>query len=230
MKILIVEDERTLVKYLKRILEKKGFTVLECYDGNDALQFIEMNYQALDLIILDIALPGLSGDVICKKIRKEHITTPIIILTARDAVTDKIMGLNYGADDYVSKPFSANELVARIRALLRRPKNMISDVIHAGNVTIWTQKQKVFKNRKEIKLTLKEYQLLRYFVTNPDRVIEREELLEKLWDINYNSFSNVVDAQIKNLRKKLRLTQKPCILETVRGVGFRITFEPFSHT
>ncbi len=222
MKILIVEDEQILVKYLKRYLEKKGFSVMACYDGKEALHFIEMNHQSIDLIVLDLALPKLSGNLICKRLRAESITTPIIILTARNTVTDKVVGLNYGADDYLSKPFSAKELVARIKALLRRPKEMISNVVHVGDLAIWTQEHKVFRNGTEVKLTLKEYQLLVYLVTYPNRVIEREEILEKVWDMNYNSFSNVVDAQIKNLRKKLGLTKYPGKLETIRGVGFRI--------
>jgi DNA-binding response OmpR family regulator len=225
MKILLVEDEEHLVKYLKKALENKKYIVEAITNGSDALQYIELNHENLDLIILDISLPKLSGLAICRRIRSENITTPVLMLTARTTIQDKILGLDSGADDYLPKPFSVGELLARIRALLRRPKQTIATKLTIGDIQLWIQKRKVYKNDQEVKLTLKEYEILETLMLHPNEVINRESLIDKVWDMNFNSFSNVIDVHIKNLRKKLEMPGEGGAIETIRGIGYRLKTE-----
>ena len=225
MKILLVEDEGNLVKYLKKALEQAKYTVETVQDGLDALEYIELNYESIDLIILDIALPRLSGLAICKKVRSEDITTPILMLTAKTTLNDKITGLDSGADDYIPKPFSVKELLARTRALLRRPKQTINQKIEIGDLKLLIQRRKVFRNDQEVKLTLKEYEILEYLMLHPNEVINRELLVDKVWDMNFASFSNVIDVHMKNLRKKLHVPSEGGLIETVRGIGYRLSYE-----
>ena len=167
-------------------------------------------------------LPDMNGLEICQKIRKKDIMTPILILTAKGSVDDKVIGLESGADDYLTKPFSVKELLARIHALLRRPQRTVSNKITIGDIDVWPQKRKVYRNNSEIKLTLREYELLEFLATHPNEVINREQIIDKIWDRNYNGFSNVIDVHMKNLRKKLDLSENYQIIETIRGVGYRI--------
>lgn len=222
MKILLVEDEEILANNLKKILESKGYVVDTVGNGIDALRIIEENNHLIDLILLDISLPGMSGLTICQRVRKQNITVPILILTARGTIKEKVVGLDYGADDYLAKPFSVTELLARIRALLRRPKNIISKKIKIGNVEIWMDNRKVYKNGKEIPLTLKEYELLQFLATHPNQVIDREQIVDKVWDMNFNSFSNVIDVHVANVRRKLQSPDSKIVIETVRGIGYRL--------
>jgi len=183
---------------------------------------VELNHEAFDIIILDIMLPIKNGIEICQELRKQSIFIPIIMLTAKIELKDKINGLDAGADDYLLKPFSFDELVARIRALLRRPKTSLPMEIRIGQLSLQPSKRKVFYEQEEIPLTLKEFNLLEYFMRHPNQVLNREQILDKLWDLNYDSFSNVVDVHIKNLRKKLEDVSGKLLLETVRGVGYRL--------
>jgi two-component system OmpR family response regulator len=176
-----------------------------------------------DLVVLDLMLPGMDGLSICKKMRESAITTPILILTARDEIETKVDLLLSGADDYLVKPFSFEELTARIAALLRRPVEALPSVVTAGDIVLNSSSHTVTKNNKNVSLTLKEFVLLEYFMRHPNTVINREELLTHLWDFNYSSFSNVVDVHVKNLRKKLDLQNGQTVLETIRGVGYRFT-------
>ncbi len=222
MRILLVEDEENLAKALVLGLSKKGYAVDYITDGEKAMKRISLNHIDYDLIILDLMLPGMDGLSICKKMRESSIMTPVLILTARDEVDTKVDLLLTGADDYLVKPFSFDELVARITALLRRPSESLPAVISVGDIVLDPSRHIVTKDGKEIPLTLKEFVLLEYFMRHPDTVVNREELLTHLWDFNYSSFSNVVDVHVKNLRKKLGLGDGKILLETVRGVGYRL--------
>ncbi len=221
MRILLVEDEESLAKVLVKGLTKKGYAADYLTDGEKALKRISLNHMDYDLVILDLMLPGMDGLSICKNIRAANITTPVLVLTARNEVEVKIDLLLAGADDYVVKPFSFDELCARITALSRRPFESLPQVVSSGDITLNSTEHTVIKDGKSIPLTLKEFMLLEYFMRRPNIVIYRDELITHLWDFNYSSFSNVVDAHVKNLRKKLSLDDNQKVLETVRGLGYR---------
>ncbi len=221
MRILLVEDEKKLADALVDGLKKKGYAADAIYDGDKAIKRISLNHMDYDLIILDLMLPGADGVQICEWMRENLITTPILILTARNEVDTKVDLLLAGADDYLVKPFSFEELCARIVALSRRPNEVMPSVISSGDITLDKTTHVVKKDDTVIPLTLKEFTLLEYFMSHPNRVINREDLLTHLWDFNYSSFSNVVDVHVKNLRKKLGLGNGQNVLETIRGLGYR---------
>ncbi len=181
-----------------------------------------LNHMDYDLMVLDLMLPDMDGWQITKGLREMNITIPILVLTARDEIENKVDLLLSGADDYLAKPFSFEELYARIQAILRRPQNILPDVLTVEDIKLDPISRKVERKNKEIPLTLKEFVLLEYFMRNPNKVVNREELLSHLWDFNYSSFSNVVDVHVKNLRKKLGNGNSSAVLETVRGVGYRL--------
>lgn len=223
MKILIVEDEQKLAEALARGLGSKGYTVDVIMDGGEALERIMLHHEDCDFVVLDLMLPTVSGEAICKAVRDNGITVPILILTARDTTDTKVDLLRTGADDYLSKPFSFEELDARIQAILRRPKEHAKIRLQVQDIVLDPTERTVTRDGKAITLTLKEFGLLEYFMRNPNRVINREELLNHLWDFNYTSFfSNALDVHIKNLRKKIDYEDGPSILETVRGIGYRL--------
>ncbi len=222
MRIILVEDEEKLVETVAAGLTKKGYAVDTVYHGDKAYDRISVNHIDYDLIILDLMLPGMDGMTITKNLREQNITIPILILTARDEIESKVNLLLTGADDYLVKPFSFDELFARIQALSRRPSEMVPIVLSVRDVTLDTRERKVLKNEKEVPLTLKEFSLLEYFMRNPKKVVNREDLLSHLWDFNYASFSNVVDVHVKNLRRKLDWDGGENLLETIRGVGYRL--------
>lgn len=221
MRIIIVEDEEKLAKALLEGLTKKGYAVDIVERGDKAFDRITLNHIDYDLIVLDLMLPGMGGVEICKKLREREITTPILVLTARDEVDNKVDLLLSGADDYMVKPFSFEELHARIQAILRRPVESLPNILRIGDLELNPNLRKVYVKGEEIPLTLKEFSLLEYFMRNPDKVVNREDLLSHLWDFNYLSFSNVIDTHVKNLRKKLEQKGVKDVLETVRGVGYR---------
>ncbi|KKT28626.1 MAG: Two component transcriptional regulator, winged helix family [Candidatus Yanofskybacteria bacterium GW2011_GWA1_44_21] len=222
MRILIVEDEEKLAETLKRGLEKEGYAVDYLMDGEAGQRRIETNYKDYDLIILDLMLPKRNGFEVCKNVRQADIVTPILILTARDAVEDKVYALDEGADDYLVKPFSFQELLARIRALLRRPEQVLPVELNIKDLNLNSSTRRVTRLNREIPLTLKEFGLLEYLMRHPNQVLTREQILDHLWDFAFDSFSNVVDVHIKNLRKKVDGEYNEKLLETIRGVGYRI--------
>lgn len=224
MKTLIVEDEIKLAEALKRGLGSKGHTADIVPDGAQALERILLYHEDYDVVILDLMLPSMDGYTLCSRVREEHISIPIIVLTARDETDTKVKLLHAGADDYLAKPFSFDELDARIIALLRRPKSEAPTVLAVGDLELNPAERTVRRDGKEISsLTLKEFGILEYLMRNPNRVVNREELLNHLWDFNYTSFfSNALDVHIKNLRKKIDHADSPSIIETVRGIGYRI--------
>ena len=222
MRILIIEDEEKLAQSLKKGLEKEGYAVDYVLDGEAGERRLEMSYKDYDMVILDLMLPKKDGFEILRTIRKEEITTPILVLTARDATDDKVMALNEGADDYLVKPFSFEELSARVRALLRRPEQSLPAELKLKDLTLNISSRKAFRKGKEIVLTLKEFGLLEYLMRHPNQVLTREQILDHLWDFAFDSFSNVVDVHIKNLRKKIDSDHNEKLLETIRGVGYKI--------
>ena len=222
MKILLIEDSKKFSDLVKKGLENEGYTVDCVYDGQDGKHRIELCGSEYDLIILDIMLPKIDGITVCRSIRKGKIDTPVLMLTAKDATEDKIIGLDSGADDYLVKPFEFNELLARIRALLRRPKTVLPAELKISDLTLNPATIKVYRDRKEIILTLKEFRLLEYFMRNAGITLTREDILNNLWDYEFDSFSNVVDVHVKNLRKKVDSNYKEKLFQTVWGVGYKI--------
>lgn len=222
MHLLIVEDEEKLAKALKKGLEMRGYAVDWLSNSEKALSRIMLYRNEYDLVILDLMLPGVDGAQITEQVRKEGVTTPIIILTARNETEHKVDLLNKGADDYIVKPFSFEELLARINSVLRRPTTSTPVVLTVGDIEMDTATRVVRKGGEEVPLTLKEFMLLECFMREPDVVLTREKLFDHVWDFNSLSWSNVLDVHIKNLRKKLGHANDNRILETVRGVGYRL--------
>ena len=221
MKILLVEDEQKLADALAKGLGLEGYTVDTIADGKKALTRISLQRSDYDLVILDLMLPSMDGHEICKQVREMNITVPILILTARAETDTKVKLLLSGADDYLVKPFSFAELNARIQALLRRPVESLPETLKVGDIELNPAERRALREGKEIPLTLKEFGLLEYFMRHPGIVVNREDLLNHLWDFNYAGFSNVVDVHVKNLRRKLG-EDAGRLLETVRGIGYRL--------
>lgn len=228
MHLLIVEDEERLAKALKKGLSLKGFAVDWLSDSEKARTRILLYKNEYDLIILDLMLPGIDGAEITESVRKANVTTPIIILTARNETEHKIDLLNKGADDYIVKPFSFEELLARINSVLRRPQNVQAAILRVGPLEMDTAARVVRRDGKEVPLTLKEFSLLECFMREPGTVLSREKLFDHVWDFNALSWSNVLDVHMKNLRKKLTNdddTYSEKLFETIRGVGYRLEGE-----
>ncbi len=220
MRILVIEDQIKLAESIKKGLENLGYAVDAVYDGEKGMRRIEASPENYDLIILDIMLPGLDGLTICKKMRSKNIMTPVLMLTAKDTLENKIEGLDMGADDYLIKPFEFTELTARIRALLRRPKESLETELTGSGIRLNTIKHSVEKHGEDIKLTLKEFAILEFFLRNQNQVLHRDKIITHVWDFNYDTFSNVVDVHIKNLRKKLG-DGDTVIFESIHGIGYK---------
>lgn len=223
--ILIVDDERTLVKALKFTLEKEGFRVEEAFDGEEALQ--KVFEKPPDIVILDLMLPRVDGFEVCRRIRKK-MELPIIMLTARDDDIDKILGLELGADDYLTKPFNPRELIARIKAILRRMtvEEELRKYIQVGELQIDLLRHKVRLNQREVDLTAKEFALLSFIAANAGRVYSREQLLERVWGENYPGDARTVDVHIRRLREKLEQDpSNPALIITVWGTGYKFREE-----
>ncbi|MBI2670169.1 MAG: response regulator transcription factor [Candidatus Yanofskybacteria bacterium] len=222
MRILIIEDNQDLASGLKKNLEDEGYAVDYLLDGEEGERRIQINHDGYDLLILDLVLPHKDGFAICKSIRQSGIKIPILILTGRFDVKDKVTLLNSGADDYLVKPFFFEELNARVKALLRRPAETITESLKVNDICINLNTHRAYRDSKELPLTLKEFSLMEYFMRNPGQTITREQILDHLWDFGFASFSNIVDVHIKNLRKKIGNNSRENMLETIRGVGYRL--------
>ncbi len=222
MRILVVEDEEKLAESLAEGLSRKGYAVDIIGDGAKAFTRISMYRNDYDLIILDLMLPSMSGYDICRQMREEQIMVPILVLTAKAETEDKVEMLLIGADDYLEKPFSFDELTARVHALLRRPPESVPTILQAFDIELNPSERTASRDGVPLTLTLKEFGLLEYFLRHPNQVVNREDLITHLWDFNYESFSNVVDVHVKNLRQKLDRGSYPSVLETVRGIGYRL--------
>ena len=231
MKILIIEDQEKLAQLLKKGLKREGITADYVLDGEAGQKRIEIHHRDYDLIVLDLMLPKRSGLEVCTNVRELGVATPILVLTAKDDVQDKINLLNAGADDYLSKPFSFDELLARIRAILRRPKPSYNNTeIKAGDFVLIPRTRKITYKDKELILTLKEFSILEYFMRHPNQVVSREELITNSWDFDVDAFNNVVDVYINRLRNKIEKGRSEKrldnVIETVRGVGYRLKVKP----
>lgn len=221
MRILLVEDDNRIARFISKGLKENAYAVDHVVDGDSALYQSEVS--DYDLIILDIMIPGRDGFEVCESIRGNGDNTPVLMLTARDAVEDRISGLDTGADDYLTKPFEFGELLARIRALLRRPKTgLLPTTISVGQLQIDTRSQVATANGENIELTTKEYALLEFFARNSDRVIGREEISEHVWNENFDPFSNLIEVYVNRLRQKLRNRIEAPVLVTRRGAGYML--------
>ncbi|WP_027623337.1 response regulator transcription factor [Clostridium lundense] len=225
-KILIIDDEEHIRELLKFNLESNGYNTICAEDGIQAIKIAKLERPAL--ILLDLMLPGMDGYDVCKEIRKDNniSTTPIIMLTAKSEELDKVLGLELGADDYITKPFSVRELMARVKAVLRRTSIQLVDrCFKFGNIMIDFEKHEVAKDNEKIDLTLKEFELLEILIKNKGRVLTRDFLLDKIWGYEYIGETRTVDVHIRHIRKKVEDDDKsPKYIETIRGVGYRFNF------
>ena len=218
MRILIVEDEKKVAAFIKKGLEEETYAVDIATDGEEGLYLGEQNQY--DLIILDLMLPKINGLDILSSLRSQNIEAPILLLTAKDSVEDKVKGLNQGADDYLTKPFAFSELLARIRVLLRRGKAESKTILEIADLTLNLVSHKVSRGNEEIELTGKEYSLLEYFMRNQEKVLTRTMIAEHVWDYNFDTFTNVIDVYVNHLRKKIDKNFSTKLLHTLRGVGY----------
>lgn len=227
MRILVIEDEKNLNDIIvkKLILEKYG--VDTCFNGNDALEYIFST--EYDVIVSDIMLPGIDGFEILKRIREKGIKTPVLLLTALDGIEDRVKGLDYGADDYLVKPFAFDELMARIRVLLRRNStngnSNASNIFSIANLTVNCNSHDVFRDDVPIKLSTREFTILEYMIRNKERVLSREQIEQHIWNYDYEGGTNVIDVYIRYLRKKIDKDFEPKLIHTVRGIGYVLKVE-----
>ena len=218
MRILVVEDEKKVASFIKRGLEEEEFSVDVAYDGEEGVLMAEST--SYDLVIMDVMLPKKDGLSAVKDLREKDIKTPILCLTAKDAVEDIVSGLDSGSDDYLTKPFAFAELIARVRALIRRGAQDRGAELFFADLRLDPVGHKVWRGGKEIDLTSKEYALLEYFMRNPNQVLSRTMIAEHVWDYTFDSFTNIIDVYVNYLRKKIDRDYDKKLIHTVRGVGY----------
>lgn len=223
MRILLVEDEPRMASFIAKGLREQSFAVDLAEDGEAALMQASIN--TYDLILLDVMLPRKDGLAVCRELRSQQIKTPILMLTARDAIDDRVLGLDAGADDYLVKPFDFKELLARVRALLRRAERLRPDVLRCADLSLNLADHTATRAGHKIDLTTKEYGLLEYFMLHAGRLLSREEIGEHVWDENFDPFSNVIDVYVRRLRKKIDEGFTPVLLHTRRGAGYLFSAE-----
>lgn len=228
MRILVVEDNKHLSDSLRMTLEDDGYAVDTAYDGLDGEEMALMG--TYDIILLDIMLPHKDGFTVCQELRNKRINTPVLMLTARDALDDRVSGLDSGADDYLVKPFEVDELRARIRALLRRESSSKSPILQVGDLTVDPATHAVERSGKPVELTAKEFSLLEYFMRHPNHLISREMAESHLWSYDHVVSSNVVDVYIRRLRRKIDDPYEVKLFETVRGAGYRLRVPEERHS
>lgn len=220
MKILLAEDEVDLNNVVTRYLKKNGYSVDSVLDGEEALDYLE--YGEYDLVILDIMMPKVDGFEVIKKLRDKGNHTSVLMLTARDSADDKVKGLDLGADDYIVKPFDFNELMARIRAVVRRKYGNSSNKLVIGDLILDISEKSVTRAGNQIELTGKEYEVLEYLMQSKNRILSRDQIKEHVWDFDYEGDSNIIDVLIKNIRKKIDIEDGKQIIYTKRGLGYVI--------
>jgi DNA-binding response OmpR family regulator len=225
VRILVVEDERKVANFIRQGLTEEGHTVEVAPDGATALDLL-VEGPPPDLVVLDLMLPKVDGFAILKAARQRRVTTPVLILTARDSVADKVRGLDLGADDYLTKPFAFDEFLARVRALLRRGTVAGTPRLQLGDLTLDPATREVWRGSRRITLTTREYALLEYFMRNPGRVLTRPMLAEHVWGLDFDPESNIVDVYVGYLRRKIDGPGEPRLLHTVRGAGYVLRSEP----
>ena len=224
MRILIAEDEQDLNRILAERLKSEHYSVDSCYNGQDALDYLDS--AEYDALILDIMMPVMDGLTVLKKLRSRGSSLPVLLLTAKDSVDDRIRGLDAGANDYLVKPFAYEELSARIRVLLRKPAEAPKTVWKLADLEVHLDTRKVFRAGEEIRLSGKEFSLLRYMIQNQGIVLSRDKLEQHIWNYDYTGGSNVIDVYIRYLRKKLDEGREPKLIHTVRGAGYVLRIEP----
>ncbi|KNZ69679.1 two component transcriptional regulator, winged helix family [Thermincola ferriacetica] len=220
MRILVVEDEKRIASFIKRGLEEETYAVDVAYDGEEGLNWI--NSFSYDLIIMDILMPKMDGITLCKTVRDRGIGTPVLMLTAMDAVDDRVEGLDAGADDYLVKPFAFKELLARIRALARRCTEGKGNILSVADLKLDLVSRRTFRNGQEIELTNREFALLELLMRNAGQVLSRTIIAEHIWDYNFFNQSNIVDVYIRQIRKKVDEAFSEKLIHTVRGSGYKI--------
>jgi DNA-binding response OmpR family regulator len=224
MRILVVEDERKVAGFIRQGLEEEGHAVEVAGDGATALELL-LEAPPWDLVVLDVMLPKRDGLDVLKTLRRRGLTTPVLVLTARDAVADKVAGLDLGADDYLTKPFAFEEFLARVRALLRRGTDQRASVLRLGDLTLDPVTREAARSTRRIGLTAREYSLLDYFMRHVGRVLTRPMIAEHVWGLDFDAESNIIDVYIGYLRRKIDGPGEPRLLHTVRGSGYVMKFE-----
>ncbi len=222
MRILVIEDEHRIAQAIKKGLEQESYAVDAVFTGSDGYDLAST--EDYDLIVLDLLLPEMDGLTICKNLRKNRIHTPILMLTAKGQTQDKVTGLDSGADDYMTKPFSFEELLARIRALCRRPKKALAEILTVGSLTLDPKLFQTVRSKKSIQLSNKEFILLEYLMRNPNKILTKDQIITHVWNYDADILPNTVEVYIRNLRNKIDLpfhTEKP-LIQTVRGFGYKI--------
>ena len=220
MRILVVEDERDLNLLLQKVLKKAGYTVDGCYDGEDAqLHLLGAEY---DGILLDVMMPRKDGYTLVRELREQGVDTPVLFLTARDSVSDRVKGLDLGADDYLVKPFDFDELLARIRAMTRKHAGQRTNLFTAGDLTLDAAQRRVTRGGEEIALLPKEFSILEYLLRNKEKVLSREQIEDRIWNYEYSGSSNNVDGYMSRLRKKIDEGRDQKLIHTVKGIGWVI--------
>lgn len=220
MRLLVIEDEKQLLRLIGKKLKEEGYAFDLVSDGREGLNFAEsVEY---DCIILDLMLPSIDGFTIIQKLRAKNINSPIIILTAKSATKDKVNGLDYGADDYITKPFSFEELIARIRAMLRRKSEEKETILTCGDLTLDLISREVYRNNNPIELTTKEFSILEYFLRNKGRILTKSQIAEHVWNYEFDYQSNIIEVYIRYLRKKIDDSYEKKLIHTIRGVGYKI--------
>jgi heavy metal response regulator len=220
MRILLVEDEQRIADFIARGLSEQGHAVDVAHDGEEGLDWIGL--AGFDLIILDVMLPGRNGIDVCRAARKDGVRTPILMLTARDAVEDRVLGLDSGADDYLVKPFAFAELLARVRALARREPAVLGATLQVGDLVLDTTTHSASRAGAPIELTTKECALLEYLMRHPNQVLTRTMIAEHVWNYDFDNATNVIDVHVRNLRRKIDDAHPAKLIQTVRGAGYRI--------
>lgn len=221
MRILVVEDEHRIANTIKKGLQQERFAVDVAYDGQAGLDMASV--ETYDLIILDLMLPIIDGLTICKTLRKNANQTPILILTAKSQISDRVQGLDSGADDYLSKPFSFDELLARVRALGRRPQKSLNTLLTTSDLTLDTKSFEVKRKGKQINISSKEFALLEYLMRNSGKTVSKDEIINHVWDYDANILPNTVEVYIRNLRKKIdNPFKEKKLIQTIRGFGYKI--------
>jgi len=224
-RLLLVEDDDSIRETVDEALRAEGYEVVPCADGSEALTFLTHESEQFDLLVLDLMLPGLGGLDLCRELRRTNDNTPILVISARDSETDRVLGLEVGADDYLVKPFGLRELVARCRALLRRARQVsmsLPEIYTYANLSMFIDECRVTRNGQDLNLSPKEYKILELFLKHPKRVWSRDQLLEKVWGLDFFGDSKTVDVHIRWLREKIEeQPSAPELIRTVRGFGYR---------
>ncbi|MGI5906010.1 MAG: response regulator transcription factor [Candidatus Pararuminococcus gallinarum] len=218
MRILVAEDERDLNSLLKKRLKEADYSVDSCFDGEEVFDYL-MGAE-YDALILDIMMPKMDGITVLRQLRAQHNAVPVLLLTAKDSIEDRVTGLDAGADDYLVKPFAFEELLARLRVLLRKPMTEKATILKTGDLSLHLDTRQVFRGEKEIQLSSKEYSLLRYMMQNAGIVLSRDKLEQHVWDYDFSGGSNVIDVYIRYLRKKIDEGHEQKLIHTVRGHGY----------